>query len=675
MKLPVKWLKKYVEVGWSAQTLSEKLTLSGTKVEHVDEVSGEDVLQIEVTTNRPDCLSILGLAKEVAVLSGQKVQLPKMPLAKKGVKGSGVRIDIQDKKGCPKYTARLMRNVEIKPAPAEPQKFLAMMGARPVNNVVDATNFVLFETGQPLHAFDYDRLKGGRIVVRRAKAGEKFLGIDGVEYTLDAETLVIADAEAPVAIAGVLGGKITEVTPATRNILLESAYFDPVLVRHASKKYKMSTDSSYRFERGVDAEGVELASARAAGLIADWSGGKADAEIFVEGPMKPEAPKRIVLRLDRMESLLGLHVASWRVIKILKELGCEVGPGGKDRLSVTPPAVRRDLTQETDLAEEILRIEGFDKVEPAIPVTKHTGTHAEETGLDRVADVKRHLAAAGFSEIVTYSLLPSKALLASGIAVEGCAKIVNPVSAEQEVVRPSLLPGMLQTVLYNISRKAPSVWLFEAGKIVVGPRESAALALALYGSFDENWRRKSGVSFFELKGAIENLFRQLKLSGPVWRQKAADDSFDTQADILLDDNIVGFAGAVSAGSLSRWDIPHEVFYAEMDLDRLLAAEGPARRAAPVPKYPFVRRDIAFILDEKIAVESLEGVMKEAGAPHLRDAKLFDQFTGKNIPAGKRSLAFSLAYQKESGTFTDEEIQALQERVGQALKSAYHVEFR
>jgi phenylalanyl-tRNA synthetase beta chain len=675
MRLPVKWLKKYVETGWNAQTLSEKLTLSGTKVEHVEDVDGEDVLVIEVTTNRPDCLSVLGLAKEVAVLAGQKVELPKMPLAKKGVKGLGVRIDIQDKKGCPKYTARLLRNVTIKSAPAEAQKFLEFMGSRPVNNDVDATNFVLFETGQPLHAFDYDRLKGGRIFVRRAKQGEKFLGIDGVEYTLDAETLVIADAESPVAIAGVIGGKNTEVTSATRNLLLESAYFDPVLVRHASKKYKISTDSSYRFERGVATEGVELGSSRASGLIAEWSGGKADAELFVEGTMKGETPKRIVLRLERMEALLGLHVASWRVIKILKDLGCEVGPGGKDKLSVTPPAARRDLTKEADLAEEILRIEGFDKVEPAIPVTKHTGGHAEETRVDRVSDVKRHLASAGFSEILTYSLLPSKALLASGLSPENSTKITNPVSAEQEFLRPSLLPGMLQTILFNVSRKAASLWLFEAGKIAPGGRESAALALALYGGYEENWRRKSVVSFFELKGAVENLFLTLKCGEPAWRPKAGDGSFDTQTTILLNDRGVGFAGAVSAETLGRWDIPHEVFYAELDLDALLESDVPVRRVAPIPKFPVVRRDIAFVLDEKISVESLERVMKETGSPFLREVKLFDQFTGKNIPAGKRSLAFSLAYQKETGTFTDDEILALQDRVGQALKNSYHVEFR
>jgi phenylalanyl-tRNA synthetase beta chain len=675
MRLPVKWLKKYVETAWSAQTLAEKLTLSGTKVEHVEDAGGEDVLVIEVTTNRPDCLSILGLAKEVAVLAGQKVQPPKMPLAKKGVKGSGVRIDIQDKKGCPKYTARLIRNVGIKPAPAEAQKFLGLMNARPVNNIVDATNFVLFETGQPLHAFDYDRLKGGRIFVRRAKAGEKLLGIDGVEYTLDAETLVIADAESPVAIAGVIGGKNTEVTSSTRNILLESAYFDPVLVRHAAKKYKVSTDSSYRFERGVDADGVELGSARAAGLIAEWSGGKPDAEIFVEGTLKMEAPKRIVLRLDRMETLLGLHVASWRVIKILKELGCEVGPGGKDKLSVTPPASRRDLMQEADLAEEILRIEGFDKVEPAIPVTKHTGNHAEETRLDRIAGLKRHLVSAGFSEILTYSLLPSKALSASGLAAEQGVRIANPVSAEQEILRPSLLPGMLQAVLFNVSRKAPSLWLFEAGKIAPKGQERAALAIALYGSYDENWKRKSEASFFELKGAVENLFRQARWGEPVWRAAEADASFETRAEILANGEAAGFAGAVSAETLGRWDIPHPVFYAELDLDALLTVERPVRRAAPVPKFPVVRRDIAFVLDETISVESLEGIMKEAGAPFLRDVKLFDQYTGKNIPSGRRSLAFSLAYQKETGTFTDDEIQRLQDRVGQALKSAFHVEFR
>src|SRR3989338_364787 len=273
MKLPISWLKKYIDISITPERLSDLLTLSGTKVEHVEKKDGEAVLQIEVTTNRPDCLSLLGLAQEVSALTGKKIKFPS--LSKKSAGGiNSVKVEIEDKKGCPKYTARLLKNVSIKASSLEIQKFLGFMDTRPISNTVDATNFTLFETGQPLHAFDYDKIEGGVVVVRRAKKGEKFLAIDGVEYPLDETTLVIADAKRPISIAGVMGGKLTEVTPSTKNVLLESAYFDPALVRQASRRYKLFSESSYRFERIVDIQRVPAASAREKDLILNWAGGR-----------------------------------------------------------------------------------------------------------------------------------------------------------------------------------------------------------------------------------------------------------------------------------------------------------------------------------------------------------------------------------------------------------------
>src|SRR3989338_1856708 len=358
MKLPVVWLKKYVDVSITPEKLSDLLTLSGTKVEHIEKKGGEAVFQIEVTTNRPDCLSILGLAQEVSALTGKKI---KFPVFKKSVSGANkeIKVEIQDKKGCPKYTASLLKGVSVKAAPTQFQTYLEWMNTRPVSNVVDATNFVLFEMGQPLHAFDYDKIQGSVIVVRRARKGEKFLAIDGVDYPLDEKTLVIADAKKPIAIAGVMGGKLTEVTSGTKNVLLESAYFDPALVRQASRRYKLSSESSYRFERSVDIEQVVAASARVKDLILEWAGGREIGPMVDQDFSKKVNERPILLHEERLERLLGLKIPLGRIVQIFKRLGFKVKAASQGRLSVWTKNSRRETGQEADLPAKLLRVDGF----------------------------------------------------------------------------------------------------------------------------------------------------------------------------------------------------------------------------------------------------------------------------------------------------------------------------
>ncbi|HXV18603.1 MAG TPA: phenylalanine--tRNA ligase subunit beta, partial [Candidatus Omnitrophota bacterium] len=354
MKLPLIWLKEYIDPRMATDKLAEALTMSGSKVEGVDNKLGEPIIEIEVTTNRPDCLSLLGLANEVAALSGKIVKTPQaykdLAPAKKNART--VDITIEDKRGCPRYTARVIEGVRVAPAPEKIRKVLELMGTRPISNVVDATNFVLFECGQPLHAFDIDKLRGGRIVVRRSKKGEKFLGIDGVEYTLDDETLVIADASGPVAIAGVMGGKLTEVTDETKNILLESAFFDPAAVRRAGKKYKLTTESSYRFERRVNPDNVPYASQRAAELIMEWAGGRDTSALIDKDHQEKGAAGKVALRLDRMEKILGMKVPQTRVSQIFRSLSLETHPAGH-KVVLDRTGFRDDLKIEEDLIEEV----------------------------------------------------------------------------------------------------------------------------------------------------------------------------------------------------------------------------------------------------------------------------------------------------------------------------------
>ncbi len=676
MKLPVSWLKKYIPVGLSPEALEEKLTMSGSKVEAVEMKGSEAVIEIEVTTNRPDCLSVLGLAHEVSALTGKKVTVPKGYFTKETAakRSPAFLISVEDKKACPLYTARLLKNVSIKPSSSDTQKLLELTGTRAISNAVDATNFVLFECGQPLHAFDFDKVRGGKIVVRFSRKGEKFLGIDGVEHELDAETLVIADAERPIAIAGVMGGKLTEVTSSTKNILLESAYFDPALVRQASKKYRISTDSSYRFERGVDPALVKPASARAKELI--LADGGEDASGLVEAnTLGSKKAKPVTLRVARVEALLGMKVSQARILGILKSLCIPAKASGKEKIIVSPDTFRRDITEEANLIEEVLRIEGFDKIPVVIPPTRHVLKTPEDAKALRTLELKKFMAALGFSEIMTYSLVSSKLLKEAGFDPGKAHRVVNTISAGQEFFRPSLAPGMLEAAMFNVNRKMSSLKLFEIGNVYGDGLEETSLSVLFSGLAENYWQKKTEASFYGLKGALENILKFAGTEAAEWKDGPASGTFDQVVELCIAGKAAGRIGIVSAAAQKNFDIPHPVYFAELSLDKIFRSPGRSVRVKPVPKFPVVRRDLAFVLDESVRVSDLEAEMRKAAAPYLQDAVLFDQYIGKNIAPGKRSLAFSLAYQKDTGTFTDEEIAGLQERVGAALKSRYAVEFR
>ena len=658
MKLPVSWLKKYIDVTVSAERLAECLTLSGTKVEQVENKNGESVLTLEITTNRPDCLSLMGLAYEVSAITGKKVKQPAAYSAKEKrskAQRSTLSVVIEDKKGCPRYTGRMIENVKVAPSPAEIEKLLSLTGTRAICNVVDATNYVLFECGQPLHAFDRDKIKGDRIIVRRSRKGEKFHALDGNEYTLDDTTLIIADAERPIAIAGVIGGKLTEVTSETRNVFLESANFDPALVRQASKKYKLSTESSYRFERSVTIKNTTHASRRAAQLIHEWAGGDETSGLIDKNYSKTSKTKPVTLRLENIEKFLGLKVSQGRVSNILQSLFFSVKKTGMV-FQVTPPAFRRDIAIEADLLEEVLRVEGFDKAPETLPVGRYQKTRFSDKKAECLPELKKYMAHLGFQEIMTYSLLSEKVLATSGFDLAQCHAVANAVSAEQSYFRPSLMPGMLKAIQFNAHRKAATLKFFEIGNCYVHGREETRLAIALFGKFEENWRRKTESSFYDLKGVVENVMDFLVPHGRTGSGLAVDIK------------------EVSEGLLRKWDIPRSVFFAEIKLDELMA---PAQgiKVRPVPKFPSVRRDIALVVDTHVMVQDLQEVIRLAGSPFLKEVTLFDQYLGKNIPMGKRSLAFSVDYQKENGTFTEEEIQTLQRKVGEALKNKFQVEFR
>jgi phenylalanyl-tRNA synthetase beta chain len=673
MKLPIAWLKEYVDVKLSPEKLAEALTMSGTAVDKIEKHDHTAVFDIEITTNRPDCLSILGLAMEVAALTGKQVRFPEIGHddSPKKVRSTDrlMKIQVDAKKACVLYSARLIQNVDKGILPERFSKYLQWVGARAIHPAVDATNVVLFEMGQPLHAFDYDKLTGKKITVRFSKNGEKFLAINNVEYTLDDKTLVIADESGPIAIAGVIGGKATEVGPGTKNILLESAFFDPAVVRGACRRYGLSTDSSYRFERGVDIQQVLNASGRAADLITQWAKGAKDAGFWaVKGHGMWVTTKKITVLPEYLQRLLGVSIPPRKAISILNRLGFQTKFGGGGAICLTPWRRRLDIAQEADVVEEILRIYGFEKIPTAIPVTRHLGGSIENKKSLKIEELKSFLACQGFYEIITYSLVSKKALIDSGWQDESAAqKIINPLSAEQEFFRPSLLPGMLGVVSFNLHRKAESLKLFEVGNCCLGGQEKTRLIIAVSGLLEENWKRKTPFDFYELKGLVENVLGFFQIRDWTWKETS----------ICVGDKILATLQTAGKNAREAWDISQEVFYAEFCLDEIFKSmsEAPVFKVRPIPKFPLVRRDIAFLVEQTVPVGDLRKTIFAAAGSYLKEARLFDQYLGKNIPAGKRSLAFSLAYQKEDGTFTDEEIQKLQHQVGEALKQSHQVEFR
>lgn len=693
MRIPLNWLKKYISFSLSPERLAEDLTMTGTKLEALLHEKDEAVLDLEITSNRPDCLSLIGVAREVAAITGKKITLPKIKseTSIKKSQNSLFSIEIQDKKSCPLYSGRLIQNVTVKASLSHVQKNLELAGTRAINNVVDVTNFVLYEMGQPLHAFDYDKIKGGQIIVRRAKKNEKFLGLDDVEYALDESILVIADAERAIAIAGVMGGKLTEVTNETKNILLEAAYFDPLMVRQACRKTKISTESSYRFERNVDIQNVLTASARAVDLILESAGGK-ESGFSVAGSLKFSKPRTISFDLHEFNKGTGHAVSAFKIKEILESLGFKTSSWkelklGKvkmgqvrlgQKLYVDVPSFRSDVTEMADLTEEVLRIEGFDKVKPSIPITHHSDHFTQDKKPGFLFELKKYLAGIGFYEISTYSLVSGKSLEQAGVSdLSRVQKIRNPLSVEQEYFRPTLLVGALSSLLFNAHRKAENLKFFEIGNVYENNEEKTLLSLAIYGETENNWKRKSASSFYDLKGAIENIVKGfLKYEDLQWSEKESL-FFDSAVSIELASLVIGEAGILKGNISKNWDLSQNVYYAEINLNTLwtLLVKEKIIKIKTVSKYPVVRRDIAFIANKSVTVALLEAAMKEEAGEFLKEARLFDEFSGKNIPEGKRSLAFSLSYQKDSGTFTDDEIQRLQSKIGNVLKDRFQVEFR
>lgn len=675
MRISYDWLKDYIDINTSPEKLAENLTMAGLSVESLEKKKDDAVLEIEITSNRPDWLSYIGVAREVAALTGKKLKIPSVPSQGHQVTKSQdkVKIKIEDAKLCGRYTARIIRNVKVGESPEWLKRRIEAMGLRSINNIVDITNFCLFETGEPLHAFDLDKLSGSpAIIVRKAAKGEKIIAIDGVERQLDDSMLIIADAEKPVAIAGVMGGIATEVNLSTKNILLEAAYFDPISIRRTSRKLALPTESSYRFERKVDIENIAYSSDRAALLISEIAGGRI--EEFIDIGKSGPAKRTISLKLEKIKKILGVDIPAATIKKILSSLGLKLKLTSKNTVELGVPVFRYDLQNETDIIEEVARIYGYSNIPETIPPVVEKGGRYSMDAL--VTDkIRRALAGMGLNEIITYSLLSKKELNTFGVSDKDVIEIKNPLSAEQEIMQPTLIAGMLKSVRWNINRKIKDLMFFELGKIYYRKKENdfneqGSLSIGICGQIVDGWKRQPRPSsFYDLKGVIETLLNELGVKNYLFKEeRSAVFSPAASARIEADGELLGIIGQMDPGLLGNYDIKDPVFAAEIDVDKLIGKASLKKYFKESPRYPSVIRDISIISDKSIQNEKIMSTIKSAAGTILKDAQLVDRYTGEKIPAGKISLTYRLEYQGQNKTLEDKDIQDTHTRVIKALES-------
>ena len=671
MRLLVSWLRDFVDVSAPADEIAERLGLRGFEVAAVEPFgAGDTVIDFEVTANRPDCLSVLGLAREVATLYDRPIVLPsasapnaKVTLASLPIGRSdriGVSIDNDDL--CPRYAA-VVADVSVGRSPEWMTTRLQAAGVRPISPIVDVSNYVLIELGHPTHAFDLAKLAGAEIRVRLAKAGETLTTLDGVDRKLDPEMLVIADRDRPQAVAGVMGGAASEVSSSTKTVVFESAYFKPASVRRTGKRLGLKTEASARFERGADIDAPEVALQRVVALLTQIGAGSAVAPVIDVYPARRD-PARLHLRRSRLASLLGVTVPDREVERILRGLGLTVTAAGDD-WNIVAPTFRVDLLREVDLIEEVGRHNGFDKLPATFPVVVAPAPPPDPR-IPRDQLVRRVLTAAGLSEAVTFGFIEAKA--AEAFASAGASPavgIANPLSAKFDTLRPSLVPGLVDAVAHNRRHGRDDVGLFEIGMRFSSEGETRAVGLARTGSATPtHWSGGSrDVDFFDLKGDVELLCAALGLAV---RFEPAGEPFlvpgQTASVIAADGSTIGIVGQVTPAAADARGLPRQdrLLVAELNLDAIERARPAASESTrPLPRHPFVVRDLSIVVADTLPGEIIRGTIHTAGravpAP-LIGVAFFDRYQGKGVPEGRVSLSVRLTLQAPDRTLTDAEVQ-------------------
>jgi len=675
MLLPLEWLREFIDVPMEPEDVAYRLTMAGLEVEGTEDTIGGAVLNIKVTPNRGDCLSVIGIARELAAAYKLPLRIPeRIGALDPGDAAQYASVTIEAPDLCPRYAARIIRNVRIGPSPQWMQRRLEAAGMRPINNVVDVTNYVMLETGQPLHAFDYDRLGGHCIVVRRAAPGERMRTLDGVDRALPEGSLVIADQRVPVAVAGVMGGAESEVNVRTRTVLLESAHFNPASIRRTARLLNLRTEASYRFERVVDPEGVAAAADRACELIAQVGAGEPVEGILDVYPGRK--PSRFVeVRPDRASLLLGFPVRTDEVTDVLARLGFTVeSPGGKDAVKVEVPSWRPDIVREVDVVEEVGRVLGYDRIPERLPrgATLQGGPSDLERFLHKVRTL---LAGLGLQEIVSHSLLPEDALDVSWDAGDRVA-IRNALSAELSGLRRSLLPGLVDALVRNARRGQGPLAFFETGRVFSRHgdefRERVHVGGILCGPISPaGWQRSAPPApgdFSTAKGLVEQLFNVLRLPPPKFVQ-ACDARLHPgrSARIVAQSGTVGWVGELHPEVSPRLRSKERIVAFEVDAEALKELADERVEFRPLSPFPAVERDLAPRVRADVPFGAVEEAIRHNSPAILERYELIDVFAGPPLPEGVRSFTLSFTFRAPDRTLTDEDVAAALEQIRSALE--------
>jgi len=692
MRVSCEWLKEFVDVHADPEKLSMDLTMAGLEVDACEPVRLRDgredhVLEIGLTPNRPDCLSILGIAREIAALTGKPLKGPTISLEEsEPAVDQWTSVNVEEPEMCPRYAVRVISGIQVGPSPDWLAERLEAVGQRSINNVVDITNYVMLELGQPLHAFDYDRLHEKRIIVRRARREEVFEAIDRTVAKLHTGALVIADADRPVALAGVMGGANSEVTGATGSLLLECAYFQPEIIRKASRKFKIHSESSHRFERGTDPNAVGDVIDYAASLILKLCGGKV-ARGRIDHYPAPISKLEIHLRVDRVNKILGTRLQLETIKGHLEQIALRVVKMNDGDLLVAIPTFRPDLTREIDLIEEVARLTGYHVIPSDLPkgVIAKCGPSPLHLLESRT---KQILAGFGLQEIITYSFISGQYLdylqLSEDNPLRNGVPILNPISQEQNVLRPSLIPTMLETMARNIRVGVSDLMLFEVGRVFRdrdaghSPGETPHLIVAVTGRVQPGlWHlKKTARDFYTCKGILEAFCERLNME-PLNMELALSDYLVRGESVSLKtgEATIGEMGEVRPRALKAFDVGQRVFLFEVTLDSLLKKIQPTSRLNPIPRFPSTLRDLSIVVKKSILAEQISRTIQETGGAMLKKVFLFDLFEGGNITRDKRCLTYSLSFRSDTRTLTDEEVDRLQHKILDALAEKFDSQLR
>ena len=658
-------------------------TLTGISVNNLFE--SDTVYELEITQNRPDWLSFIGIAREVRALSGKVLSLPEVKLPEKQEdKEYSDLINIKDYELCPRYTGRVIRGVTVKESPDWLKQALISIGLRPINNIVDITNYVLFELGQPLHVFDLDELNENRVIIRRAESNEKIVALDGKEYALSNDNLIIADAEKPVCIAGVMGGEHSGVTEKTKNILIECAYFNKSNIRATSHKLGLSSDSSHRFERGVDNEMISKASDRTASLILELAGGVICSD-FIDIKNKDfiPVPKTVECKFKNIRNLLGTNISNKEIIDIFQKLDLLVTKINDEKCDVTATLFRLDIEREADLAEEIIRIYGLERI-PSVDVFVKQGGSIKQDAYLAVEEARNQLVSFGFSESVNYTLIDKMNILNSNTLHENdLLEVSNPISSENSVMRPSLIYGLMQNVGRNVSHNNHEIKIFEIGKVYSANKqcseEKYSSCLVLTGrKHPERYSDEKNIcyDFYDLKGLLESWLDERNIENIIC--KKSDSSFfkkGIRADFVVNNQTIISFGEVNPLFTKGMRLKAPVFAAEIELDRILKIKEKSIQYSAISQFPSTSRDFALIADKSLESSQIIEVVKSVKCNILEKIELFDLYEDDSLGENKKSLAYSLTYRSHSKTLTDKEVNTAHEKIRNMLSNKLSIELR